>query len=169
MTRNRLKKQQGATLVELLMVLALVAVFGVCLFSLIFAGSNAYHRLEDSRTVEGDARVAVSFISVKLRQNDAAGCVQVMPLDNGKNALLLTDPGESGAQTWIFFDKGVLYECLVAEGMPPEIGTANVIAQLEDCDIRMEGESIRVSVAYLRDGQIRHMESTVSVRSKGQR
>lgn len=149
-----------------MLVLALICVFGAMLFSLIISGSEAYRRLEDNRLMENDARVAMSYLHVKLRQNDKLGLVGSVQLDNGREALTLISPESELMLTYIFFQDGHLYESNVMAGEPPDISVANIIADVDDCVLRYDkaGGVVYASVRFGGDNS-QTLTTSVALRS----
>lgn len=112
------KGSPGHSLLEMLLALLLLAVLAGVTLMLTASGSEAYHRIGEKRSTTAELRVALSYIQMKLRQNDAAGIVRIdsNPV-NGQNAIVITEEAEDATyETWIYWDGGKLREALVREG-----------------------------------------------------
>ena len=111
--RRRLKNQRGYSLIEIMFVMALLALFGITTFTLVSVGSDSFSRLLDARSDNSDLRVAMSYITMKVRQYDEVGAISVRRLGEG-DALILTDDLGEGylLETRIYMHEGALYEVL---------------------------------------------------------
>lgn len=111
--------QKGYSLVELILVMVLMLLFGITIFTLILSGTQAYQKITRNKTAQEDARTALSYLNVRLRQGDIASCVWIDDL-NGAPALAILDPySDEQKTTYIFEDHGMLLECITTQGNPP--------------------------------------------------
>lgn len=65
------QSQKGFTLIELIVAMAIMSILLTMYFSLFFAGGKQYEYVHDSYKKQNEARIAMSFITTKIRQNDA--------------------------------------------------------------------------------------------------
>jgi hypothetical protein len=144
-------------------------VFGVTIFTLIYSGSETYRRISDNRNVESDARIALSYLNVKLRQHDYAEGMDVKPFPGtDKDALVLYDQTPDGnLETWIFWWEGQLLECLISEGEVPDVNLSFTIVDIENFEIAYdrEGRVVTGTVAYTYNGQSLSRSCEVALRS----
>lgn len=63
-------KNKGFTLVEMIVSLAVMSILISMYFSLFFAGGKNYEYIYNSYRSQNEARIAMSYITVKIRQND---------------------------------------------------------------------------------------------------
>lgn len=81
------QSQKGFTLIELIVAMAIMSILLTMYFSLFFAGGKQYEFVYDSYRKQNEARIAMSFITTKIRQNDAlvtgTHAVSVWPSDSG--------------------------------------------------------------------------------------
>lgn len=68
--REYLRSKKGFTLIELIVAMAVMSVLLALYYSMFFAGGRTYETLYDSYKTQNEARIAMSFITVKIRQND---------------------------------------------------------------------------------------------------
>jgi type II secretory pathway pseudopilin PulG len=162
---------KGYTLVELLLVMMLLLVFGVTIFTLIYSGSETYQRISRNRSIESDARIALSYLNVKLRQHDYAEGMDVKPFPGtSRDALVLYDQTLDGnLETWIFWSEGQLLECLISEGETPDVNLSFTIVDIENFEIAYDRASrvVTGTVAYTYNGQSLSRSCEVTLRSKG--
>ena len=68
---------QGYTLVELITVMAIVGILGTMLVSMLNIGVKFYRTADTSMDNQNNARLAIAYITVKIRQNDVADGISV--------------------------------------------------------------------------------------------
>ena len=73
----RLKGNKGYSLIELIVVLAVMAIVGTMALSLIATGSKLYKNIYDRQLAQKDARIAMSYITMRVRQNDTQSGISV--------------------------------------------------------------------------------------------
>lgn len=164
---NILKRENGRAMIETLSAMLLLILLGAGCFSLSLSSFGAYQRLNDSKEKSTELRVASSFITTKIRQNDITGGIDVKPEPtSGNNALVIYENinGESYA-TWIYYSSGYLMEALVLEHEVPSIDVSQRIAKIDDFEIKFNGEEQTVLTSVGIDG-FKPYKSTTKVRSK---
>jgi len=164
-----LGNQRGSGLVELLLVLTLLALLGATLLTLMFSGMKTYQRIDSKRSAEAEARVALSYLTIRLHQGDVAGGVEILTGGDipGGKAIALTDYAQDSSCTWIYFTDGKLYECMMGEGLIPTDHDGFVIAHLDDLilDYNPLDSTLHSVVAYTDDaGSVGSLSATVALR-----
>ncbi len=71
------EKKQGNSLIELIVVMAMLGLLGGVLVSLIATGGNIYQKVSANSDAQIEARMALSYVTVKLRQNDVKNGVSL--------------------------------------------------------------------------------------------
>ena len=114
---NKITSEKGFTLVELLLAMAILSILAASLVSLLSTGSSLFVNTEKYYQSQLEARTALSYITVKIRQNDVAGAVELRRiaglsslLAEQKDALVIRNRLDSTKSWVIYFDDGVLYE-----------------------------------------------------------
>ncbi len=149
--------------IESISVLLVLIIFALVVFMLISSGSHAYDNiLNDKKTIES-ARVAYSYINMKVKQNDMAGRVNVVKTQYG-NALKI-DVEDGSYCTYIFYAGGGLYECLTVQGIAPSVDAGNLITRISSFDIDRDGSSLRISCTSTSGEKSQVMEGVVSLRT----
>lgn len=151
--RGRTADRRGYTMVELVMVMLLLCLFGITVVTVIQAGSHAYQTIVDNKNTEADARIALSCIDVRVRQNDRIGGVEVAvcPINNEPGLLVHESIGGSGYDSWFYYFRGALWECsLVPEGLTPVHENSQRIAYLDGFTVSYDEQThaIRQTVQY---------------------
>jgi len=103
--------QAGFSVVELLVALTLMSFLAASLISVITMGGEAFQKILDEKGARNEVRIALSYITVKIRQNGSAGKVSVIPSDsatNARNVLMIeTDADKiAGDKYFIYFEEG---------------------------------------------------------------
>jgi hypothetical protein len=163
------KPSGGASLVELGMVMMLLALFGITIYTLIISGADTQVRINARKDAQMDARIALSYINVRLRQNDTAGKIAVEPLElTGENAIVIRERGASYAyDTWIFCHEGKLYECLTDPDVPPSVALSFFIVDAGALTTEMTPDGfIRNTLYYNYGEEVREMSAKVYLRSQ---
>ncbi len=65
------ESKKGFTLIELIVALAVMSVLVTACYSLFFAGQRTYATIYDNSQQQHEARIAMSYLNVKIRQNDS--------------------------------------------------------------------------------------------------
>jgi len=159
---------KGGTLIELIMVMLLLILFGVSISSLIYSGSQTQEKIISEKNSQIDARIAVSYMNMKIRQSDTAGMISVKKNPTtGTDSVLIEEHYEWGSlDTWIFWEDGVIYECLVYAGEEPSAGRSEVIAHVDSFDAAFNNAgAIVCTFGYSINGIAKQMRSYVYLRS----
>lgn len=64
------KSKKGLTLVELILAMAIMSILMAAYYSLFFTGNRHYEYVHDSYRKQNEARIAMSYITTRIRQND---------------------------------------------------------------------------------------------------
>lgn len=148
-------QSRGGASIESIAALLLLILAGICLFTLTISSTSAYSRLYDGKEASTQARVALSFVSMKIRQNDVSGGVEVKsnPI-NGENALVIHEAYDGQPyDTWIYWDEGKLYEALVLGGESPSREVSLEITALEGFEIMYRDQNTIYTRVTARKGQ----------------
>lgn len=140
-----LKQNKGRVLIETLATMLLLILLGVGCFSLTVSAIGAYQRLYTSKEKAAELRVASSFITTKIRQNDMSGCLEVKPDPvSENNALVIHEEIDDVIYTtWIFHSDGWLYETIVLSDESPTVDISQPIARIDLFEINYsQGEKI---------------------------
>lgn len=167
--------RRGYTLVELMLVMLLLALFGITIMTLIQSGSTAYQKIVENRNAESDARIAINYLDVRVRQNDERGAVTVRPNPLGEgNALVIRERFDQvDYYTWVYFLDGTLYECpFLYDTEEVSLEYSEPIANLLDFRFEMrDGNALyqyaEYTYATAQQEEIRSLSSVIVLRSGG--
>jgi len=150
--------------IESLTVMIVLIIFAFVVFMVIEAGAGAYDKIVDDKQSTSGARVAYSYISMKVKQHDAAGGVAVEQSDYGDTLRL--DMDDTGLCAYIFYAEGALYECIAEPEDGPSVSAANKITHLDDFRISQAGRTLRIECVYEREeGERQVITGAVGLRS----
>ena len=148
--------------IETITVMLLLVLFAFVVFLVIDAGSNAFEEITTDKQSTMSARVAYSYISMKVKQNDIDGAVSVQQTQFGNS--LRIDNGDYA--TYIFYSEGALYECVTKADGVPSVSAANKIANLDGFTISMQNHALFIECVFEHDGrQPDVVNGTVGLRS----
>ena len=149
--------------IESISVMLVLILFAFVVFMLISSGSRAYgHILSDKETTES-ARVAYSYINMKVKQHDMEGGIDVV--DTLYGSALKIDIEDGSYCTYIFFAEDGLYECLTLQGIEPSVDAGNLITRIGGFDIERDGSLLRFQCTGTGEEGTRVMEGVVSLRT----
>jgi hypothetical protein len=153
------------------MVMTLLIFFGMSIYLIIFSGSNVTRKVKDGKDAQIEARTALSYINVRLRQFDAAGAVEVAQnAYNGEDAIVLKSrrpyAPDLDYDTWIFWDNGQLMEVLSDAYLPPQWGAAIAIARIDGFEVEKRDGFVTSSVIYAYKGEQKTITSSILLRSR---
>ena len=132
------KDSKTKHIIDVVFVLVLFAVFTASALVLVILGANVYRQTVKNMSACYNSRIATSYITQKIRQNDSYDTVQVGKLLS-QDALIFTNTvGNDSYSTYIYCHDGSLRELFMKTGS--NIGTdplsaGNSIMDVEDFSI----------------------------------
>jgi hypothetical protein len=126
-------RSKGYSLIELIFVMVLLILFGLTSFTLVVSGSSTYKKLTNSRNSNSELRVALSYVNMKVRQNDELNSIRVDNISSstGSSALVISKTmGGKPYETWIYCSRGRLREAIVRKGIQPVDDLSTEIAEI---------------------------------------
>ncbi len=123
------------------MVTLLLILFSIMVVVLIFEGSNQYKKTLAIKDSEENARIALSFVNMKVKQNDIAHRVNVEEREGFGQTIIVAYGGEEeGLFSYIYFKDGALYECYSDGTLSDELSTK--IVDVENGSIKLMNDNI---------------------------
>jgi hypothetical protein len=148
--------------IEAITVMLLLILFAFVVFLIIDAGSNAFESITHDKQSTVGARVAFSYINMKVKQSDTANAVNVLQTEYGDTLKI-----SSGAfATFIFYTEGNLYECVAKADGVPKVSASNKITKIDGFSIKQLGQHLQIECIYDRDGKSKDIiKGVVGLRS----
>ena len=147
----------------------IILILGLCISAVVLmdAGRRTYARILENNNQLDNARTALSYFSMRIRQNDEAGGIAFTKnAINGSDAVVLKHSGdEEGLLTYIFFNDGKLMEIYTWAAVEPDSEDGETIARLNGFDIEYNeiNKYIRVTAHYKEDGNNKQMEQIIGI------
>lgn len=145
----------------------ILIIMGLCISAVVLmnTGKNAYERiLNNNNQLEG-ARIALSYLGMRLRQNNSEGRVIFIPggIDNEDTIKLKHSGDLEGMATYIYFTNGELREIYTWDGTVPDSEFSKPIIGLEGLDMKYNGGYFRFTAHYTEDGLPRSLEQIIGI------
>lgn len=137
---KRFQNENGYSLIEMTVVMLLLVVFGLGIFMLAATTTTTYSTLVDDKSTVEQLRVASSFITTKIRQNDRLDGLFVLTDSETYGDVLLIEEtfGDEIYTTWIYVSDGVLRESTIPLGTMPTDDLSFEIAEIDDFKLMYE-------------------------------
>jgi len=163
--------ERGNTVVEMLMVMVLLALFGITIAALIVSGIGTYNKISNKRESMANGRIAMSFMKVRIRQNDEKGRISIEKCPvSGENALLIRYEDDAGEPrvVWVYFYDGAIYESPIKPDMVPTLEVSNRLVSIDAFSIDYKDgdrSAIIMTGRYSYNDKTEEMTSVVTLRS----
>lgn len=141
-----IKSVGGGRALSVFSTLALFCVFALLALSVLLFGARAYKSVAERMDDNYLYRTAMSYISNKVRQHDAAGAVTLSEL-NGIPALALA-AGDAGGkyQTLIYYSNGAIRELFAAKGVSIDPDSGSEIVSAEGISFETSAGGLTVTI-----------------------
>lgn len=147
---------------DAIFVIVLLCVFTFGSLMLVIVGANIYGNITDNMDNNFQHRTTLSYISTKIRQNDAADAVSIVEKEGIHALVLKTLDGNEAAETWIYEYDNALYEIYINEGSSFQLSDGLPIIPSYGLDMKIEDTLLQLSTLD-QDGQSRVLR--ISLRS----
>ena len=164
-----MKKTRTNKTIESFIVIILMVVVLAAMVILMNSGRIAYSRIINNSESIQNARTALSYINMKVRQNDMENSMEYLEdFFNGRDALLIRHSGpEEGMITYIFHDGNALREIYVMEERNPDPEDGILIVEIDGLDISIDrSQGVLHATVYYNIGQnTETMERIIGIRT----
>jgi hypothetical protein len=142
------EKEKGFSLIEIAFVMLLLALFGITTYSLVAVGASSYENMLIEEEDHANMRVALSYVSTRVRQGDAENAFRIEPIESG-NALVISHTVDGEIyENWIYMRGNELCELYIPKelGFSPEGGTPLATIGGMELDMTPIGGGIIINV-----------------------
>jgi len=124
--------------------LFLVCVFAAFLFFTLASGARIYKDVSAVMEEQYTSRTALGYVTAKLHQSDAAGCVSLGTLDDVPALVISEEYDGVEYKTFVYCWDGYITElfCPASESLLPSDGLQVIAA--EELEFSMEGNLVRI-------------------------
>ncbi len=147
-----IRRNNGFSLIELIVAIVLIGVAGGILATLVGTGGNQYKKANDNFEAQSEARIAMAYITTTLRQNDtSSGIVSavgpLLIINKGKEQFIISFNGQS----------------LVERNAKEPASNAKEIAKIENLNLDRNDNRIDITIKY---GNGKELKSNITLRSE---
>lgn len=133
--------------VDWMFTLTLFGLFVVAALTLVVIGAQVYRSTADSMNQNYTSRTALSYVTEKVRQSDAAGAVSVGKIGEDTALILRQEIGGEAYNTYIYCHDHSLKELLARASLPVSPGDGQTIMELEAFQVeQVSGSLFRFTV-----------------------
>lgn len=118
-----------STKIDGVFVIALFTMFAVTAFLLILIGAKQYQNTADTMDSNYETRTISSYLTEKLRQNDADGSITITEIDGTHALALKTTENDITYVTYIYYYENALREIVVNDASVFSLETGQEIIQ----------------------------------------
>lgn len=145
----------------------ILIIIGLCVSAAVLmdSGKKAYERILENNNQLESARIAISYLGMRIRQNNAVRSVTLVPKGIGESDVIkLTHSGDfEGMVTYIFYAEGQLKEIYTWAGVEPELDFSETIVSLSGLDMEAGSGFFKFTAHYSEDGIPRKLEQIIGV------
>lgn len=114
------------------MALLLFVIFAVCILAVLFTGADNYKKIVDRNRISYDRRIAVSFLTTKVRQGDLPGAIDIRQVQGQDVLILKEEINGASYETWIYCYDGMIRELFTAAGSGLSLEAGTPILKAEE-------------------------------------
>ena len=155
--------------IESVLVLILLVSITLSIFLLLEGGSSAYNKIMINKLSFENARIANSYINIKIKQNDYGNNITLKKdAIEGEDAIIIEHREEElGLYTYIYFHDGILYECYVDDFDVPSLGYSEKIIEVDNVEFKnyKDDAGITINIEYIRDDKYANFMSIITFRN----
>ena len=129
-------------MMDIMFPMALLVVFLLSAMLVLLLASDLYGRITMQSAKTNNARIAVSYLTEKVHQNDASGTVRIDRLADTE--ALVLEHRENGADycTYIYFYDNALRELMIKKNFEPDLDRGRKILSLKDFQAEQVSDSL---------------------------
>lgn len=133
--------------IDLIFPIALFFVFAASSLSVLILAANVYTSTTERLSINDENRTVLSYLSEKIRQNDADGAIHSVSIDGIDCLALSADYNGTACTTYIYVYDGVLKELFINDGIPVPLKEGRDIMQIASLSIEQLDDRIYLFTA----------------------
>lgn len=153
--------------VESIMVILLMILFAVSISVLIYQGSLTYRHIIDNKNEEENVRIALSYVNMRIKQNDIADKIVVD--ENGfemEDVLIITHTGdEVGLFSYIYYYEGYLWECYTDGPLDHALSSEVIPLKAMTIEFDYDNNAVITTIPYKHNADTIQLTQISSLRS----
>lgn len=136
--------------VESIMVILLMIIFAISISVLIYNGSITYRNIIDNKNQEENSRIALSYVNMRIKQNDISGNIRVQEdsFDGADVLTILHHDEEDGLMSHIYYLDGYLWECYTDGPLDHSLSTEIIAIEGMDFEMGENGQWVSATLNY---------------------
>lgn len=160
-----MKSRNISVSIESLLVMVLLVIFAAAMSILIMRGSESYERLLSNKINEENARIALSYVNMMVRQNDRDGGIEYREnAVEGIDAIFVDQSdGDLALGTYIYYHDGYLRACYT--DTIPMINLSEEVVEVRDFKYELDEDMITLAVAYEEDDRLQELLRYIHIRT----
>lgn len=160
-------KKNGFTLIELMVVMAIMAILSTICIYLINGSCSFYKGVHQDYDGQSEARIAIAYVTNKLRENDVERAMILY--DNDPEKIRIEGESIGSYRKIVFQNKKLVEKTYEENAKGKAVKTREVvIGNIESFEIEGDSENnVTITVSYLGKNNERHtFKQVVSLRCK---
>lgn len=160
-------KRKISVSVESFMVILLMTIFAASICILIFEGSKTYETIITNKTHEENARIALSYVNMRIKQNDIKNAIYIETNESyNMNVLVINHSGEEeGLKSYIYFMDGIMWECYTTDELDTNLSTEIIPVTNITFKQSHQGSQIITTIMYNRSNQLITLTQRTTLRT----
>lgn len=133
--------------IDLIFPIALFFVFAASSLSVLVLAADVYASTTARLSVNDESRTVLSYLSEKIRQNDADGAIRTVVIDGVDCLAMSADYNGTACTTYIYVYDGMLKELFINDGIPIPLKEGKDIMEISSLSIERLDDRIYLFTA----------------------
>jgi len=158
-----LNNEKGYSVIEITFVMILLAIFGFTTFTLVAVGANSYETMLYEREGHAKMRVALSYISTRVRQGDAENALRIAEVEGNKALVLTQNENGETYETWIYMRDRDLCEIFIPQGVSFGAADGVTLVDVNGIDMVLDETGQGVNITVLSSNPMKYPDLSVYI------
>ena len=148
---------RSANKIDSIFVVALFLVFAITAFLLILIGAKQYQHTADSMDANYESRTISSYLTEKIRQNDASDSIYLCDLEGVSALAIKTSENDTDYITYIYYYNDAIREIMVSDSSVFSLSTGQEIVKTGGFIAEYKTSNLLKITITTMDGSIEHL------------